>query len=232
MGKEIEKLALEKGHKIVAKVDNPGDWINEKKSLLTADVAIEFSIAATSPENILRCFELNLPVVSGTTGWLGRMDEIKQICAQKNQAFFYAPNFSVGVNVFFEINKYLANLMKHFHDYEISIEELHHVNKADAPSGTAIRLAGDIVEEIGHKKSWAEKEKAGREEIGITSVREGNITGTHIVTYESPFDKIEITHSAKNRKVFAVGAVMAAEWLPGKSGFYGMHDLLEINHKK
>jgi 4-hydroxy-tetrahydrodipicolinate reductase len=232
MGKEIEKLALEKGHKIVAKVDNPEDWSQQKKSLLTADVAIEFSIPATAPENILQCFQINLPVVSGTTGWLGRMDEIKQICAQKNQAFFYAPNFSIGVNVFFEINKQLAQLMKHFHDYDISIEEAHHAHKADAPSGTAIRLADDIVEEIGHKKRWAEKEKAGSGEIGITSIREGNITGTHIVTYESPFDKIEITHSAKNRKVFAVGAVMAAEWLPGKSGFYGMRDLLEINHKE
>ena len=170
--------------------------------------------------------------MSGTTGWLPRLNEIKQICAQKNQAFFYAPNFSLGVNIFYEVNKRLAHLMNKFAEYEISIEEVHHKLKADAPSGTAIRLADDIVKVIGHKKGWTGKVEAGCEEIGIISIREGNITGTHTVTYESPLDKIEITHSAKSRKVFAVGAVLAAEWLAGKTGVFSMHDLLNVNFKE
>lgn len=232
MGKEIERLALEKGHKIVAKVDNTIDWGQQRKFLLSADVAIEFSIAATAPENIIQCFELSIPVVSGTTGWLSRMDEINQICTQNNQTLFYAPNFSIGVNIFFEINKQLAQFMKHFDDYDISIEEAHHVHKVDAPSGTAIRLASDIIKEIEHINSWKESEKAGNKDIGITSIREGNITGTHTVTYDSPFEKIGITHSAKNRKVFAAGALMAAEWLQGKTGIYGMNDLLVSLLKK
>jgi 4-hydroxy-tetrahydrodipicolinate reductase len=231
MGKEIEKVALEKGHQISVRIDGREDWSQYQEELKKADVAIEFSIAQTAPDNILKCFELNIPVVSGTTGWLAALEEIKKVCKQNKKAFFYAPNFSIGVNVFFEINRQLARLMKDFHDYDISIEEAHHINKADAPSGTAIRLADDIVQEIEHKKGWSGMADAGKEKIGISSIREGNITGTHTVSYESEFDKIEITHMAKNRRVFAVGAVMAAEWLPGKQGCFGMQDLLKINRK-
>lgn len=227
MGREIEKVALEKGHHILLRVDNAQEWDRHHKKLKKADVAIEFSIAQAAPDNILKCFEINLPVLSGTTGWLDCLEEIKLVCRQKEQAFFYAPNFSIGVNVFFEINKRLAQLMKDFHEYDISIEEAHHKNKADAPSGTAIRLAKDIVQETERKKGWSGLVKTSDEKILITSIREGNITGTHTVTYESAFDKLEITHSAKNRKVFAIGAVKAAEWLPGKTGFFGMRDFLK-----
>jgi 4-hydroxy-tetrahydrodipicolinate reductase len=231
MGKEIESAAREKGHEIVAFVDNISDWEKQTDLLKTADVAIEFSIPSSAPENIIRCFDLNLPVVSGTTAWLNRMDEIKNICIQQNQAFFYAPNFSIGVNIFFEVNRLLAQLMKDFPEYDISITESHHARKADAPSGTAIILADDIVKEIEHKKGWTgiEPDKA---EILITSIREGNITGSHTISYESEFDKIEITHEAKNRKGFALGAVMAAEWIIGKQGCFGMSDLLNPDRKQ
>lgn len=225
MGKEIESAAREKGHNIVAFIDNISDWEKQADLLKTANVAIEFSIPSSAPDNILRCFEKNLPVVSGTTAWLTRMDEIKNICFRQRQAFFYAPNFSIGVNVFFEVNRRLAQLMKDFPDYEISISETHHVLKADAPSGTAIRLADDIVAEIEHKKGWTGQEP-DNEKIAIASIREGNITGSHTVTYESAFDKIEISHDAKSRKGFALGAVMAAEWIIGKKGCFGMSDLL------
>ncbi len=229
MGREIEKAALERGHSIIACIDNEIEWEQHEKLLRNADVAIEFSLAGSAPANILKCFELDLPVASGTTGWLDRMDEISRTCLEKNQAFFYAPNFSIGVNIFFELNKKLAQMMSDFGEYEISISEAHHVHKADAPSGTAIKLAGDIISESGQKKAWTDSPEPGEDEIGITSLREGNIPGTHTVVYESSFDKIEITHSAKSRKGFALGAVMAAEWLPGKKGVFGMNHLLKTS---
>lgn len=225
MGKEIEFAAREKGHNIVAFIDNISDWEKKADFLKIADVAIEFSVPASAPDNILRCFEIDLPVVSGTTAWLARMDEIKNVCFTRQQAFFYAPNFSIGVNVFFEVNRRLAQLMKDFPEYEISITEAHHVHKADTPSGTAIRLADDIVGEIEHKQGWVGQEP-DKADIAITSIREGDITGSHTVTYESAFDKIEISHDAKSRKGFAKGAVMAAEWIIGKKGCFGMSDLL------
>lgn len=231
MGKEIESAAREKGHEIVAFVDDISDWEKQAELLQSADVAIEFSIPSSAPDNILRCFEMNLPVVSGTTAWLARMDEIKSICLKQNQAFFYAPNFSIGVNIFFELNRRLAQLMKDFPEYEISITESHHAQKADAPSGTALRLADDIVKETEHKKGWT-GHAPDKSEISVTSIREGNITGSHTVTYESAFDKLEISHDAKSRKGFAVGAVMAAEWIIGKKGCFGMSDLLNPDRKQ
>lgn len=229
MGREIEKAALERGHSIIARIDNIPEWEQQENLLRNADVAIEFSLAGSAPANILKCFELNLPVVSGTTGWLDRFNEISRICSEKNQAFFYAPNFSIGVNVFFELNQKLAQMMKNFGEYEIFVSEAHHVHKADAPSGTAIKLANDIISEIGRKKAWTDSPEPAEDKIGIASVREGNIPGTHTVIFESPFDKIEITHSAKSRKGFAVGAVMAAEWLPGKKGVFNMNHLLKTS---
>lgn len=230
MGKETEKVALARNHEIVATIDNETAWKQKTDMLKKADVAIEFSIAGTAPDNILKCFDLNLPVVCGTTGWLTRLEEVRLKCEQKGQAFFYAPNFSIGVNMFFEINKRLALLMKGFSDYEVSINEAHHIHKADAPSGTAIKLAADILEKLDHKSAWSCNTEPGTEEIGITAIRRGEITGSHSVEYESPFDKIRITHSAKNRRGFATGAVLAAEWLPGKKGFFGMQHLLNIAH--
>lgn len=227
MGKEVEAVAHERGHYVQARIDNDRDWELQADVLRNADVAVEFSVPGTAVSNILKCFDLNLPVVCGTTGWTSEMDHIKDVCLNKNQSFIYAPNFSIGVNVFFEINKNLARLMKNFRDYEISIEEAHHILKLDAPSGTAIRLANDITEVIEHKKGWSENPQAGSEEIGITSIREGNIPGEHTVKYESSFDSIEITHKAKSRKGFAVGAMLAAEWIADKKGFYGMSDFLK-----
>ncbi|HHN47513.1 MAG TPA: 4-hydroxy-tetrahydrodipicolinate reductase [Bacteroidales bacterium] len=229
IGREIEKAALERGHSIIARIDNELEWEQHKKLFCKADVAIEFSLAGSAPANILRCFEFNLPVVSGTTGWLDRMDEINRACLENKQAFFYAPNFSIGVNIFFELNKKLAQMMSDFGEYEISISEAHHIHKADAPSGTAIKLADDIISESGQKKAWTDSPDPGEDEIGITSLREGSIPGTHTVVYESSFDKIEITHSAKSRKGFAIGAVMAAEWLPGKKGVFGINHLLKTS---
>jgi 4-hydroxy-tetrahydrodipicolinate reductase len=231
MGREIEKIALEKGHKIAVCIDSPEAWNKNLELLKEADVAIEFSTAGSAAENILNCFNISVPVVSGTTGWLDQAEEVRNVCEQKNQSFLYAPNFSIGVNIFFELNKYLARLMDQLHGYDVSIQETHHVNKADAPSGTAIKLADDIVKETASKKRWINTSKPGSDEIGITSIREGNVTGSHTVTYESAFDKIEIVHNAKSRQVFAAGAVMAAEWLPGKKGIYGMHDIIAMNHK-
>jgi 4-hydroxy-tetrahydrodipicolinate reductase len=227
MGKEIEKIALEDGHQIVAKIDNEEDWNKCSGHLSDANVAVEFSIAQKAPDNILRCFDLNLPVVSGTTGWLNRLDEISDVCLAGKQSFFYAPNFSPGVNIFFAINRQLALLMKNFKEYDIAITEAHHVHKADAPSGTAIKLADDILAQMDHKKRWTDKISASHEEIPITSVREGSIPGTHSVIYDSRLDQIEITHTAKSRQGFAYGAIMAATWLQGRTGFFGMNDLLK-----
>jgi len=231
MGKEIEIVAREKNHQIVAMIDNPNDWELQGKNLTDADVAFEFSIPQNAATNILKCFDVNLPVVCGTTGWLAQYEEVRQVCISEGQSFFYAPNFSIGVNIFFEINKKLARLMRPFSGYEISIEEMHHSMKADSPSGTAIRLADDIVEEIEHKKAWSKAENPDPDQIGITSIREGNIPGIHTVVYESSFDKIEISHSAKSRRGFAMGALMAGEWLIDKKGIFSMKDLLEINDK-
>jgi len=229
MGKEIELVATEKGHEIIVRLDSPLHWETNESLLRQADMAIEFTTPDSAPGNILRCFASKIPVVSGTTGWHERLNELKEKCENEKGAFFYAPNFSIGVNVFFEINKRLAQLMKAFREYEISIEEMHHVFKLDAPSGTAIRLAKDIAREIEHKKGWTGKEIKNDSEIGIRSIREGNITGIHTVVYDSEFDSIEIKHNAKNRRGFAIGAVMAAEWLAGKNGCFGMNDLLNLN---
>jgi 4-hydroxy-tetrahydrodipicolinate reductase len=233
MGKETEKVALERGHTVVARIDTENDWETQLEALKNADIAIDFSIPATAPSNILKCFRLDLPLVCGVTGWLERFSEIRDVCLNEKKAFFYAPNFSIGVNVFFEINKRLAQLMKSFPEYEIDIEETHHIHKADAPSGTAIRLADDIVAEMEHKTGWTGiPQTSGNELIGIQSFREGEVTGYHTVKYSSANDEIEISHSAKSRRGFATGAVVAAEWLIGKRGCFGMSDLLNINLKQ
>ncbi|MDZ4205241.1 MAG: 4-hydroxy-tetrahydrodipicolinate reductase [Bacteroidales bacterium] len=231
MGKEIERVALERNHNIVARIDGEKDWETHSAALKEAAVAIDFSTAHSAADNIRRCFKLGLPVVCGTTGWLDQLIDIKNDCAQNEQAFFYAPNFSVGVNLFFEVNKSLAQLMNVRPEYEVAIEEIHHEMKTDAPSGTAIKLAEDIVAQMNRKKGWAHKAQANMGEIGIESVRVGAEPGTHIVSYESLFDVIEIKHTAKNRRGFAIGAIMAAEWMEGKKGFYGMKDMLLSKYK-
>jgi len=228
MGKAIEQIALGRGHQISAKIEFSN---KEDISLLNpsnTDVAIEFTQPESAFKNIKICLEQGIPVVSGTTGWLAHKEEIEQLCQEKKGAFFYASNFSIGVNLFFSINKKLASLMNDFQsDYEVSMEEIHHIHKLDEPSGTAITLSEGITENFDKKKGWQlsnEKEEL----IHINAIREGEVPGTHIINYKSEIDQIEIKHEAFNRKGFSTGAVVAAEWVKGKEGVFGMNDLLKL----
>lgn len=228
MGKEIEKIALDRGHEIILKIDitNPEDL--NLANLKKADVAIEFTTPASATANYKLCFEAEIPVVSGTTGWLEKQAEVHQLCNQLNGTFFYASNFSLGVNIFFALNKKLAELMANRSEYTVEMKEIHHTQKLDAPSGTAITLAEGIIENIPEKKSWVNYSTSQADELGIISEREGQVPGTHIINYDSEVDFIEITHCAKSRKGFAFGAVLAAEYSFGKKGILSMNDLLNI----
>lgn len=220
MGKTIERLATERGHEIVFRVtDNIRDF-----DLKKADVAIDFSIPDAAYNNIVTCFEQQVPVVSGTTGWLKKYDEAVQKCKEHNAAFIYASNFSLGVNLFFELNKKLAEMMKGFPEYKVAIEEIHHTQKLDAPSGTAITLAEQIIEH-GIKKGW-KLDGAGEDEIPVIAKRIENVPGTHQISYDSAVDSIKIEHVAHSRDGFALGAIIAAEWLQNKKGVYSMKDVL------
>jgi 4-hydroxy-tetrahydrodipicolinate reductase len=232
MGKEVEKIALARKHEVVLKID-----INNLKeftlsNLQNADVAIDFSFPDSAYSNIIKCFDANIPIVSGTTGWLDKFDEVISICKSKQKSFFYASNYSIGVNIFFHLNKQLAQLMDKMPDYDVSIEETHHVHKLDAPSGTAISLAKGILEHIIRKKEWKLNTSGEKETINITAIREDEVPGTHVITYESDVDSIEIKHSAKSRKGLAFGAVLAAEYLIGKKGYHTMDDLLKLDELK
>lgn len=231
MGKELEQVALERHHQIVLRADIDTISSIKDSELKTADAALEFSTPASAFDNILRCIHTGVPVVCGTTGWTQRLGEIKNICAEKNGAVFYAPNFSIGVNIFFEINRYLARLMKGHTEYEPEIKEIHHIHKKDKPSGTAIALAETIIDSGGKKTQWKLREAtngSAEKELLITSVRENEIPGTHSVKYLSKEDELEIIHRAKGRRAFARGAVLAAEWLQGKKGFFGMKDMMSL----
>ena len=227
MGKEIEKAALEKGHQIVAKIDRLDDWksINERNT--QADVVIDFSMPGVAVENIERCFDMGIPIVSGTTAWYDQLSEVSELCKQKEGTLFYAPNFSIGVNLFFLINKKLAKTMSSFVEYRVSMKEIHHIHKLDAPSGTAIKAAEDIIAEHQLIEKWSKSGESKNDELSIESERTGEITGTHIITYSSDADLIELKHEAKNRSGFAKGAVKAAEWVMGKKGVFNMDDLLK-----
>ncbi len=226
MGKTIEKFALERGHKIVSIIDinNPDDFNSE--AFKSADVAIEFTIPDTAFDNYMKSFKANVPVVSGTTGWLNRLDEIKRICKEEGRTFFYASNFSIGVNIFFALNKYLAKIMEKFPSYDVSITETHHIHKLDAPSGTAITLAEGIMDNIGRKKRWTLGKVEQSTDLPIHAIREGEVPGIHEIIYESDVDSIRIKHDAKSRDGFALGAVIAAEFTAGRKGFLGMEDML------
>ncbi len=226
MGKEIEHMLESRSHKVLAFIDCEDDWSRQKDLVCQCHIAIEFSIPAMVVRNILKCFEMGLPVVVGTTGWYDRLPEIKEICIKQNKSIFTASNFSIGVNLFFELNRYLAKLMSNYREYEVEMTEIHHAQKLDAPSGTALTLANDIIHALEKKQIWASQSAKSEEELLITSVREGSIPGTHIVTYFSDIESIEIKHEAKSRKGFALGAVLAAEFLIGKTGYYEMKDLL------
>ena len=227
MGHAIEQIALQRGHEIVSVIDvnNQEDFTSD--AFKSADVAIEFSMPAVAMDNYRRAFAAGVPVVSGTTGWLEHLPEIKEAC-KAGQTFFYASNFSLGVNIFFALNKYLAKIMNDFPAYDVRMVETHHVHKLDAPSGTAITLAEGLIDNIERNNKWVEGKEPAEDEIGICSVREGEVPGIHTVIYESDVDTISITHDAKSRMGFALGAVIAAEFTCGKKGFLTMQDMLKF----
>ena len=220
MGKVIERIALERGHEIVLKKDE----FNTYDGLSTADVAIDFSVPTAAVENISNCFHTNVPVVSGTTGWLEHYDEIIALCHEKKGGFISSSNFSLGVNLFFELNDYLAKIMAPYTSYSVDMEEIHHTQKLDAPSGTAITLAEGVIKHTDYS-NWT-LETPNSNEIHIEAKRIENVPGTHSIFYDSEVDQIEIKHTAHSREGFALGAVVAAEWLVGKKGVFTMKDVL------
>ena len=226
MGHEIEKICRERGHNIVCTIDAGEESKFDSQEFKNADVAIEFSSPQSALSNYKRAFAANVPVVSGTTGWMDNIDEVKQACQEEGQTFFYASNFSLGVNILFAVNKYLANIMNDFPEYNVHVDETHHIHKLDAPSGTAITIAEGILESVERKKQWKLDEQKSDDELQINAFREGEVPGIHTIKYESEVDTIELTHDAKSRKGFALGAVVAAEFTANKKGFLGMKDLL------
>ncbi len=225
MGKEIEFIALQRGHTIVLKVDETNALTFTNEELKKADVAIEFSTPHTVISNVKKCFESQVPIVVGTTGWYDNFNEIETECNQKNGSLFYATNFSLGVNLFFKVNSYLAELMNKYDSYNVEMEEIHHIHKLDKPSGTAITLANQVLKKIERKTKWSITDK-NSDTLFIKDVREGEVPGTHIVKYTSEVDDIEIMHKAHSRKGFALGAVIATEFIKGKKGIFTMNDLI------
>jgi len=223
MGKAIEKMAVSRGHTIVLKVTGKSDDFD----ISMADMAIDFSIPDAARENISNCLKNGIPVVSGTTGWLKDYDNMVALCNERDGAFIYASNFSLGVNIFFEMNLKLAQMMRGLSQYKASIEEIHHSQKLDAPSGTAITLAKGIIENS-NTKNWVLNESGSRDKLSIKATRMEDVAGTHVITYESNVDQISMSHEAFNRDGFALGAVVAAEWLLGKTGIFTMKDVLNI----
>lgn len=221
MGKAIEQIALSRGHSIVIKANE-----NDNYNITEADVAIDFSVPTAAYNNISNCLNNGVPVISGTTGWLDNYNNAINLCNEKQGGFIYASNFSLGVNLFFKLNRDLAKLMKPFNDYSIDMEEIHHTKKLDAPSGTAISLANDIIAETPKYNNWSLENQDNN--IKIEAKRIENVPGTHTIAYNSEIDSIEIKHTAHNRQGFALGAVIAAEWIVGKTGVFNMQDVLGI----
>lgn len=228
MGQEIKQVAEKRGHEVIMTIDKDNQEDFTADNLKKADVAIEFTLPDAAYDNIMKCFESDLPVVSGTTGWMERFYDIRKYCLEKNQAFFYASNYNIGMNLFFKVNEYLAGIMNQYSNYGVEIEETHHVHKVDAPSGTAVSLAEILMEKISRKNKWKKEKAENDDEIPVKSIREDEVPGIHRVMYSSSFDDIELKHSAKSREGFALGAVMAAEFIHNKQGIYSMDDLLNI----
>ena len=228
MGKAIEEIALERGHEIVLKVslDNPDDFT--VSNLQNADVAIEFTGPESAVENIKKCLEAKIPVVSGSTGWLDNWKEVEEQCKASSATFLYASNFSIGVTIFFQLNSFLAKLMAERKEYDVKLEEIHHTQKLDSPSGTAITIAEQILQQIKTKDSWVNEVSKDTSKLEIVSKRIDPAPGTHKVMYQSKIDDIEIIHTAHSRKGFATGAVLAAEFIKGKTGIFSMKDVLGI----
>ena len=230
MGHIIERIALERGHEIVSKVDVDNQEEFASEAFASADVAIEFTVPSKAVENYRKAWAVGVPVVSGTTGWSAVLPELKEEIAKKGYTLFWASNFSLGVNLFFELNKRLAQMMNRYANYDVAMTEIHHTEKKDAPSGTAITLAEGILENLDRKSEWVlvdSQQSTVNSQLGIEALREGKVPGTHIIKYDSEVDSITITHEAKSREGFALGAVVAAEFLVGKpAGFYSMTDLM------
>jgi 4-hydroxy-tetrahydrodipicolinate reductase len=228
MGKTIEQIALGRGHEIVSIIDVDNRDDIKSDAFRSADVAIEFTTPSTAMDNYLACFKAGVPVVSGTTGWLDRLPEVKEMCEKEGKTFFYSSNFSIGVNIFFALNKYLAKIMNQFSQYDVEMTEVHHIHKLDAPSGTAITLAEGVLENIDRKDRWVLEKAEKPTDMTIHAIREGEVPGIHEITYKSEVDTISIKHDAKSRAGFALGAVLAAEFTAGKKGFLGMDDMLKF----
>lgn len=228
MGKTVEEAALSRGHSVGVIIDNNNDWDTKRHLLRGCDAAVEFTAPAVAVENIMSCLKAGIPVVSGTTGWNDRFQEVAEYCRSLNGTLIYSSNFSLGVNIFFEINRKLAQLMNPHHAYDVSIEEIHHTQKLDSPSGTAIVLGEAILENINRKSRWVNQATGNKADLVINSGRIGVTPGTHTVIYESENDRISIRHEAKNRKGLALGAVMAAEFIAGKKGIFTMKDMLNL----
>lgn len=228
MGQAIEKIAKERGHEIVSVIDinNLDDF--DSSNFTSADVAIEFTRPDVAVSNIRNCFERNIPVVCGTTGWTEQLPEIQKAIDEGGKTLFWSSNFSLGVNIFFALNKHLAQLMNRFSGYDVEMTEIHHTQKLDAPSGTAITLAEGILEHFDRKTCWVKETSEKPDELAIKSIREGQVPGTHIISYESDVDLLTIAHEVKNRQGLALGTVIAAEFTAGKKGLLGMQDLLKI----
>ena len=238
MGKIIEKIATDRKHEIVLKIDHDNLHELTAENLRKADVAIEFTMPGSVLGNIAKCFEAGTPVVVGTTGWYDELESIKQQCEENNSTLLYATNFSVGVNIFFKINKILAKLMNNYPYYDVQVEEIHHTQKLDSPSGTAITIAEGIIENIDAKKDWLNvlttddnktEGNISQNELLIESLRIDSVPGTHTVIYDSEVDSIEFKHTAHNRNGFALGAVLAAEWLQDKKGFHSVQDMFDFS---
>ena len=228
MGKAIEEVALQRGHEIVIKIDQPNLHEFSKENMAKAEAVIEFTSPHTAYHNVKSCIEFGVPIVCGSTGWTERLDEMKNICADNNGSFIYSSNYSVGVNIFFEVNKKLAALMAPHNEYEVIMEETHHTQKKDAPSGTAITLAEQILEQVKRKNKWVNELSDHPEDLEIISQRIDPAPGTHSIKYSSAIDNIEIIHTAHNRKGFATGAVLAAEFIKDKKGIFTMKDVLNF----
>ncbi|MBU1012414.1 MAG: 4-hydroxy-tetrahydrodipicolinate reductase [Bacteroidetes bacterium] len=228
MGHEIERVLVDRGHQIKFIIDQ--DNFEEIHDLNTeqVDVAIEFTNPTSAYANILHCFNANIPVISGTTGWTDKLAKLKQISISENKGFLYASNFSVGVNVLFALNKMLAKIMNTFPAYSVAIEEIHHTKKLDSPSGTAITLAQGIINNIDRLNSWNLADHSTNDILGINAIRRGEVPGIHEIKYESSFDTLELSHSAKSREGFVLGAVLAAEFMQNKKGFFEMNDVLHL----
>lgn len=236
MGQIIERFAMKRGHEVVLIIDERNRNSITPEDLEDADMAIDFSTPHAALENISLCFESNLPLVVGTTGWYEHLDEVKETCLEADQSFLYGSNFSIGVNIFFHINKMLAKAINPYKQYDVQVEEIHHIHKLDAPSGTAITIAEGILENNDEKKTWVNSvEGSGEEvipkanELLIESLRIEEVPGTHTVLYSSEVDQIELKHTAHSREGFALGAVIAAEWLLGKKGFYQVTEMFDFN---